>query len=88
MTVPSRIILIDGEIENALTDLSTALEQRAAAISDALARREITPATASKLRNRSRYNASLRAFGLDEHFDLPKSTITPLSLLEWDRGIQ
>lgn len=88
MTIPARIILIDGEIELALNNLSTALEQRAAAISDALARREITPAIASKLRNRSRYNASLRAFGLEEHFDLPKSKLSAMSLLEWDRGIQ
>lgn len=85
--IPTSIIHADGAIEKAMNLLSDALEQRALAISEALATRSITRSQAAKLRDRSRYNSSLIYFNLDEHFDLPKSNITPMSLLEWDRAL-
>ncbi len=88
MTIPTAILLADGKIEKALDALSIGLEERATSISDALATRQITPATARKLRDRHRYNSSLLAFGLDEHFDLPVYKGTTIqSLLDWDRGL-
>jgi hypothetical protein len=88
MTIPTSIIHADAEIELAMQALSDALEKRAKAISDAISSRQITWRQSSKLRDRSHYNSSLRAFNLEEHFDLPAYKGTTIqSLLEWDRGI-